>query len=447
MRVKPILAAVATLLLAAAGWLVLLRDPPLRPEVEAALAPPPRLAQDANLFYPLAGFDAAPGRDPAQEGYRAVSRVNALLATGSPHATEDDVTAAWVQPAAALAEPGAVPCSLHEQGCIASLRARRDEVRAAASANAELLSRYASLARFPRFQTDVLADLRTPLPRFALLLDVHRLAIADRLLAALDGNAAARRALASNVAFLRRLLRQADSLLVKMVAASMLAQALHASSAAMREGPAGEDSPGPLAPLTEDELSMDAPLRGEFRFVASGVGALVGERLLEREMNLPPWFPELLLRPLFKPNRTLEREHTCSRAVRARARRAVGGAMLPGEQAADPCPPRWRDWLLNPVGTILSSVARPDVTRYAARLRALQGLVTLVNARRALSRAQVADDRIGPWLAQRRDRFHGPFAGDALAWDAQTRTLSFASPLDTPGYDRLALDSLATRER
>ena len=59
--------------------LVLWGDDSLDPAVERALGLPERLPLESNLFYPLAGFTVAEDKNPAGEGYAAVTRVNEVL--------------------------------------------------------------------------------------------------------------------------------------------------------------------------------------------------------------------------------------------------------------------------------------------------------------------------------------------------------------------------------
>jgi len=425
-------------------------DDSLDPAVERALRPPKRLPLESNLFYPLTGFAVAVDKIPAEEGYAAVTRVNEILRSHVSGKTEEmrpEIQKAWVESVLDINDPTKIVCALRKDGCIAALLARRTDLLTLAGQHQILTARYRGLANFPEFQLDLLPHVEMPLPRFNAVLSTHRLVLGVQIVGYLQGEDEKLSAVLQDLQFLRRLLGQADNVLTKMVATAMMADALHAYAAMMdRKGSNIERFPV-LAPLSTAELSPERSLMGEFRFVASALSGFQGEpadyEVLGKDLGLPPWLGATALRALFKPNRTLNRDFPCWQAALAMTRRPAAELMAQGGARDTPaCKPDWYEWILNPIGMVLSSISGPDFRRYAGRLHDLDGLITLVNLKRALRRDRVTADDVADYLSGNGAMYVDPYAKKSMQWDSETRTLRFTGAQSRIGYDRLPLEPL-----
>lgn len=103
------------------------------------------------------------------------------------------------------------------------------------------------------------------------------------------------------------------------------------------------------------------------------------------------------------------------------------------------CAQSWQEYVVNPIGSILLGIARPDFSRYAARLHDLNGLITLVNAKRAIRQAGLSVDQVAEFLHDNQNQYADPYRGQALQWQRETSTLGFFNPVPGSGYNELPL--------
>lgn len=329
-------------------------DDSLDPAVERALALPKRLTLESNLAYPLAGFTVARDQDPAAEGYAAVTRVNELLhpqVDGTAAELPLKIQNAWTDEVLTIDDPTKIICATKDDGCIAALWARRTDLLTLAERHQTLITRYGELANYSDYQMDLRPHPQMPLPRFSTVLSTHRLVLGTHAIRYLEGEDAALGEVLWDLHFLRRLLGQAGNVLTKMVATAMIADTLHVYAALMdRETSNMQDFPT-VARLSNAEVSVESALMGEFRFVASALSGFRGEAGNFQDLGLPPWLASAGLRPLFKPNRTLNSDFLCWQSTLAIAR-LPAQELIENRPAKDApaCKPSWYEWLLNPIG-------------------------------------------------------------------------------------------------
>ena len=449
MNLKTGLLSLATLVAIGIIMLFLWDDDSLDPAVERALELPERLPLESNLFYPLAGFAVAEGDDSAEEGYAAVTRVNELLHAhdgGEVEEIRSKIQKAWVESVLEIEDPTKIVCAPKEDGCIAELWTRRTDLMSLAGEHQTLIARFRRLAGFPGYQMDLQPHVEMPLPRFDAVLSTHRLTLGIYAVGYLQGEDAHLGAILNDLRFSRRLLGQADNLLTKMVAADMLADALHAYAVLMDREGSNLDRFPVLAPLSAAEVSLESSLLGEFRFVSSALSGVQREAVNYEDLGLPRWLDAAGLRPLFKPKRTLNNDFSCWQVALAIARLSPGELVTHGTAKDTPaCKPSWYEWVVNPIGMFFSSISRPDFRRYAGRLHNLDGLITLVNLKRSLRQDRVALDDVAGYLIGEGAKFVDPYTEKTMQWDADTRTLRFTGAEPHIGYERLPLEPLRAK--
>ena len=97
----------------------------------------------------------------------------------------------------------------------------------------------------------------------------------------------------------------------------------------------------------------------------------------------------------------------------------------------------WTDWVTDPIGCVLFGVAQPDAYVYGIRIHDIEGLITLVNLNRAALAQGIKSEDLPQFLAASRERFHDPYTGSPISWDAEAGELYFVSPNTKSRYNRL----------
>lgn len=426
--------------------LAIWRDDTLDRDVQKALQLPERLPRELNLFNPIAGFGVAEGKNPAEEGYAATTRVNELLAAPGPSDEEefgDTVRRAWVVSELTVEDDENILCSPKDDGCVARLWSGRDELRALAKAHQTLIDRYRGLADFTDYRMELHPHVEMPFPEFRTLRATHRLWLGMQAASYLQGASGALDTVLGDLRFLRRVLAQADDLLTKMVVADMVVEDLRVFAALMdREAGLLDEFPE-IESLSGQEASLESALQSEFRFSTSALLTLENRPETYHELGLPRWLGAVGLRPLFKPNRSVNSANRCWEQVHAATRLKPADALTRGSsETENGCKFGWTEWISNPLGTIIVSIAQPNVSHYAGRLHDLHGLITLVNLKRSIRRAGIAEDQLAEYLSTEGARFTDPYLGKPVLWRSETRTLYFTSPQPRRGYHRLPLEPL-----
>ncbi|MEO4049158.1 hypothetical protein AAFN46_18990 [Pseudomonas sp. CAU 1711] len=391
---QKVLLGSAVLLGALAGlwWL----DEPLDPQARAWLAPP--APGDSAAYYQLLGLDAPAGQDPQAVGRQ---RVQAHRQWRAEHSFSKLMASAAGD---RIALPGDELCVLGEGDCLQQLREDRAVLGELLVRHAELLRRYENLLALQDYRSLSPPSMDEPLANFTSLERANRLRMAQALALAEDGRGAEALALLEqDLRLLRRWLERADQLILKMQLVKLVGRELDSIAALYRAGLV--PAPAALAPLSEAERSLEAPMRREFALVGSGLLTLVDDPQTAAGAK---W----LLRWMYKPHMTVNDSLPDYQRIAAKSR--LGTAAFARTLAA---PVRsetslWRR-MRNPVGAILGAIAIPDFNKYLARLHDLDAKLTLFNA---LGQAvPVADNPYRP--------------GQRAKWDDKRQAYCFNGPL------------------
>lgn len=401
-------------------------------ETEAWLKPaesPP--AAPRNGFPFLVGFGARDGERPAEEGERMVHDANSALAAamaedGTMGCQSIKLDSAWSRPPLAPSETLDKLCDPAEEFCLAGWRGEGEALEGMATEHRTLLDRYRRLRRFPRHVNTLRPHACAPFPSYVALLRIQRLQGALNVHRALnadgiEGFRGGLAALREDLAFARRLLTEADSLLAKMAAERMARRTLR-SLAELMDDPRFDVAGGaPIAPLSTSERSLRLALRYEFRMTA---GLLLAMKQRPSLADAPP-FTDRLVAPLLKPGRSLNRIHHFYSEVATLSEQGVG--RWSGIDDLRDRPSDWRDYLTNPLGTLMWELSHPSLRAPLARLIDLEGLITLTNLKRELLLAEVTRDQRPALLDHSDERFSAPYTGATALWDPDERSLGFPS--------------------
>ena len=83
------------------------------------------------------------------------------------------------------------------------------------------------------------------------------------------------------------------------------------------------------------------------------------------------------------------------------------------------------DYIDNPVGNILMRVATPSFGGYALRLHDLEARIRLLALASQIVANDVTGDPVADFVAKSDARYHDPYTGKPMAWDAAKQRLSF----------------------
>ncbi|HEV8096810.1 MAG TPA: hypothetical protein VGP71_13845 [Burkholderiales bacterium] len=401
-------------------------------------------AFDENLTPQAASYgeprsSAVPG---AENGYYA------LLGLGAPDGADAILYArAWIDEARAAARANRpekrpadkrakrpIVCDAAQTSCLAAAKAKPDDVKTQLEASQEDLARYETLIGCKRYEEVLDFPLRvsTSFPPYGPVTGAHRAYVLRAALAAERGNVdSAIAAMERDIAFQRVMMTGARTLLGKIVASAAYWRDLAFASDLMQSRTA-EVRPH-LPRLREMLKSPDFP--------AAGMGAIVESEFAyskpllrnpaaqQDDGSTPSAVEKLAVRFLYKPNATLNRaaEHLS----------AVAAAMdLPVNQGSDALMKIFREhsemtpwqYIDNPAGNILRRVAATDEGKEAyARLRLhdVRAYGRLVALQAEVLAANVDAGRVAAFVAESDARFHDPYTGKPMIWNADSKQLGF----------------------
>jgi hypothetical protein len=405
-------------------------DEKLRPEVAAALEGPKINAPAAaeNGFFAFAGLNAPAGRDAHAWGQEWVSRMSAAV-------TEADVKAARDALGKELGFAGdnKALCQFTHAApfCLPHAGKHAGDLRKLAADNAELLSRYEAMLAYPQaVDTYLVRSFHAPFSGRSHI-QVMRLRLSLLMLDLQPGRLdSVLEAIERDVAFQRRLLRHAQSLVSKMMATSGIQRNYWALSEILRtHAQAARDHRARieriLLALAPEDLMLMPTLMTEFRFVSEEVRRTELRDIFWKDGTDILAAPmEGFARLLFNRNATINMEFDLINAHQALDGLA-GKQYVQAEAAfAQDLAPKF-SWAYNPVGKFLISIAMPDFRQYMRRLHNLDGYRRLVALQWRILASGSDGASIPKLIEQAGLDGQDPFTGLPMQWDAQGRQLFF----------------------
>ena len=128
----------------------------------------------------------------------------------------------------------------------------------------------------------------------------------------------------------------------------------------------------------------------------------------------------------YKPNATINKAYGNYMQM-AELSRKPPAVLTRDEQKLDPASEelKFRDYIDNPIGKILLQAATPSFGSYALRLHDLDACNRLVGLGAEIIAADVGAEGVADFVAKSDARFHDPYTGKPMAWDAGSRQLFF----------------------
>ena len=411
-------------------------DSKLSPDAELWLSQENILVPDKNnLFNGLAGLTAAADENMITTGFNQIQAANKKLAEfleSEKHFqanSKPEFSLHWTEPALVPTEGVILLCEPRAQDCRDIWISQKDTIEQLLSENKVLRNRYRDLHKLHDYHNTLTTDVRSPFPDFSTLMTLNRLYGTEIALRYMTGDpAVALIELNNDIAFLRNLLSQADTFILKMVALSMLKHDLYLFASLMDTRPEEIYLFDEIPFLTEQESSIEEPVKYEFRMnVKLAREIKANPKLITDDLDIPTWLPF----PLYKVNHSINMIHAILEYNLNKSRLSAGKYNKKQKSARDEnsmFKPGWLSYLYNPVGCILFSISMPDFSKYIIRIHDMNGLISMVNLKRNIKRGSLGSDDIEEYLNQAKDRYFNPYTEQSIDWNPGEQTLSFQSP-------------------
>lgn len=392
------------------------------------------VADEHNAYIYLMGFGTEPNNDPFELGR---ARVEWMQTAGPSYPIERDPGHESFDFNGVRTEPNrklANTCGVSLKNCARKLQ---DVAAAQDRVNSErwLIDRYRTLLSYDRYQEKLPFDGFAPTPPFAEVFGARRVYFVDARMSGAAGNhARAKEAIQQDQRFWLNVLREADTLLSKMIAVSAIRQHFALGNFALSGLPAEAIPDGWRQPLSMDTRSMHRALEGEWMHfetlnnrLASEYGDAWRTHMLGPEPTPPAEWLGALLNPL------LQRQDLSNRHAQLMRNLAMHfdvplsempDAMSKSQRTFDEAYSPFSS-LYNPMGNIMM-----DITAgiglyhdYAARVADLEGLRRIALLAAKLRAKGVDAAGVPQKLLQAELR--NPYTNEPFEWDAEARAMVF----------------------
>jgi hypothetical protein len=411
-------------------------DPPLSPEAQQMLTLPAKIAADQNGAIYAIGITAQ--GDPHAAGLAYATAHNAVVAA---RAASDDTTLSLPQISTVLGSP-TLPrkfideseCDLTKQLCIKTYQAKASYILSVRHENATLLQGYQQLKSYTLYQYPLNSEVDSPITDFVPITQAARVVLmeiaVDIAYPSTQANAMAR--LHSESVYWRKVLRQSENLIEKMIAVNMVTQHTHLASEIILLYPQAASRHAALlaqvtTPLNPSELSMQWPLQSEFSFVAKTIlqlrNPIKGDETKSRNLKSNANFVTSIF---LKPQATVNLEYEkFQRSITAQSLNAKELLVHQSNLAQPSSPYEFRNILKlnNIIGLILSSVATPDYTDFMLRIHDLDARLRLAEVHRQIVLNRIAAPQIAQFINELGSQFWDPYTQAPIAWQADSQTL------------------------
>ncbi|MDD4964116.1 MAG: hypothetical protein PHI11_09400 [Gallionella sp.] len=407
---------VATLVLLTILFFILNHiDESLQPDAEKLLHPsllevPP----EKNAYFTLIGLTAPSGVNAAEWGLKT-SQAHRLYTP--PILSNDPV------------------CDLEAQHCLRLANQHPEQLQQALAAQPELVARYIAARQFPQFSESTGKQSIDPYPNFSAAFRAQTLRHAQIALWVEAGKMDAVLAeLTEDMAFQRRCLTGAQTLIGKMVTLAALQRDYVLLADLMRAKPSEMAAQQAkvhalLIPLTATERDMLPAIRHEFRMLSAALRSFKYESLREEWAQAAVWIDTIrapLMENLLLRNASINRLYQLEQADEALAR------ALPQHFAQKQAEARalsiqlsdvdWR-YIYNPVGKWLVELSRVDYHRYIRRPHELDAFIRLMILQQQITDMNITEANLPAFLNNSAPELHNPFNGQPVSWDADRHEL------------------------
>ncbi len=319
-------------------------------------------------------------------------------------------------------------CDSAQTSCLAAVHDKADSINAQLDTYKEDLTRYEKLIAYSAYEEilDYRFNLESQFPRYAAMGAAQRAWLVRAALAVQAGRIDdALAAVERDIAFQRVMIKGSRTLVGRMVAAAnytrdlaFVADLLQTSLADLK--PFAPRLTAMCKPLEPAALSMDVLIYTEF-------GSIKQALRQQAVAGSAGAFYELIgMRLFYNPNATINAAHAAYMHTRDVLRKPPAALVHEGaaEDAARDAM-TVGDYVINPIGKVLMRVAMPSFSSSALRLHDLDAYNRLLGLGAEIIAADVSTEGIADFVAKSDARFFDPYTGKPMAWDAESRRLSF----------------------
>ena len=392
------------------------------------------LAEHDNLFNAIAGLTVAADENMTASGINQINAANIKLTEflnseeNLQSGNSPDFDSHWTTPALVPTEGINILCDPRAQDCREIWLSQKNTIEQLINENGILLNRYQDLKQYPEYRNTLLTDVRSPVPDYSILMSLNRLHGAGIALRYSDPERAATLTdLNNDIAFLRRLISQADTLIIKMVALSMLKHDLYLYSSLMDTRPDEIYLFDELPALTSEERSIEEPIKYEFRMNTNLIYEIkTYPQLITGDLGVPYWLPF----PMFRANHSINMvQKVLNKNLKNNQKTAIEFYQRYSVQNnGSEFKPGWLSYLYNPIGCILFSISIPDYSKYIIRIHDMDGLISMINLKRHIKRENLGPDDIEEYVKEMKNKYLNPYTGEHIDWNPGEQTLSIRSP-------------------
>lgn len=392
------------------------------------------VAEHDNLFNPIVGLTVAADENMTVSGINQINAANITLnrflesEENLKPGEKPDFDSHWSTPALVPAEGINIICDPRAQDCREVWLSQKDTIEQLMSENSIFLNRYKDLKQYSEYRNTLLTDVRSPVPDYSILMTLNRLHGAGIALRYINPDlTAALTDLNNDIDFLRRLISQADTLIIKMVALSMLKHDLYLYASLMDTRPDEIYLFDEIPALTIEERSIEEPIKYEFRMNTNLVYEIkTYPQLITGDLGVPAWLPF----PMFRANHSINMiQKVLDKNLKKSRKSAAEFYQQYSVQNNDrQFKPGWLSYLYNPIGCILFTISMPDFSKYIIRIHDMDGLISMINLKRQIKRENFRPADIEKYVKKMKDKYSNPYTGEHMDWNPGEQTLSFKSP-------------------
>lgn len=391
------------------------------------------IVDEDNLFHALTGLTVSPDENMTASGIKQVHMANrklrGFLESGEhlKAGEKPEFDDHWTDPALIPTEGVAILCDPRAQDCRDIWMSQKEIIQQLVTENETLLNRYQELQNYQDYRNTLIIDVRSPLPDYSTLLTLNRLFGAEIVIRFVNGEVAALNDLKKDLAFLRRLISQADTLIIKMVALSMLKHDLYLYASLMDIHPDDTYLFDEISGLTEQEKSIEEPIKYEFKMNAYLANEIKSyPQLITDDLGVPAWLPF----PLYRVNHSINMIYHGFNKNLEKSRLPANEfyeqfSVGDGKQELKP---GWLSYVYNPIGCILFTLSLPDLGKYIIRTHDMDGLISMINLKLQIKRENINPADTGNYVRQLKEKYYNPYTGEQFDWNPGEQTLSFQGP-------------------
>lgn len=386
------------------------------------LAPPQPVSMEDNAYPLIYGFPAASDTDPQEAGLTTIRMLRQHFENGAGATlTEQELDDILGNPEAVDVWSERFPdidCNTRfEIDCADRLIANAARANVSNPRLALLLDRYEAILNAPRFEENQEFDVSTPIPAYGATMSIARIRLA--LSYRTSPTEAFLSDIGEDIAFWKRMLRDGQSLIAKMVALAGLRNDTTFLSTLLRERTLSNSEirtiERVMTPLTETERDIGETFLAELRIVLNSSNPLAV--IIAR----PPWYARLALQKQATLN-----EYYFTTTIPLQLKASLSASEFYAQWEYAPLEYKLRALpppLYNLGGKfILKGVtARTGWLDYISRVHDLDGRISLVLLQAEIARnpGRRLDDVI------RNSTHRNPYTLEPMDYDRNARTIGF----------------------